>query len=818
MEVHRCRFVDYTPASINALAFSPPSATDCQGTTARTLLACARSNGDIEIWNPKDEWNLEKIIPGGSNMSIEALTWVHQTVLTDAEDYDDPRELKAALKELASESPRLFSAGLNSIITEWDLDTMTSLRSIDSHGGAVWCMATNHSGTFIAIGCEDGCVRLFNVSDGGLEFTKSFDKQKGRILSIAWSADDKYIITGSSDSSLRKWDVSQGRVVSRMTVDRVRGEDTIVWAVNVLPDGTIVSGDSLGHVKFWDGNLGTMKHTFNAHGADVLCMAAMRDGSTVYTSGVDRKVNQFKLVESQMRKRKTDGGDEANVKSRWVLTGSRRYHSHDVRAMALEENRPVNALVTGGVDLSLVVCPAAEFPNINQRRLPIFPQKPLLSMSRSERLVLCRFQNSLKLWRMGQSSPPEDPYWQMKVGSQLRLLQPQQALAELSLKNDCNLIASALSENGRWIAAATVEEVKLFHLQYNEHNQVSVQKVRSLPNLSGPDAETMGAHQLLFTPDSTKLIVASLDSTVAILDLSQWPGEIKVLRRFGQHQGTGDGGESEQGKPSSVISLAVSADGQWMATGDLLNRVHVFNLDTLQHHLTLPRYGSTHTALSFHPYKPNTLVVALANNELYLHDLETRKLTDWSRRCSHRLPRKFLRLRDKIVGIAYNPARPSTLMAWGATFMCQVDLDRDVGDRNSEINVIKRKRMEMAGKRREEKNRKAKGGNKVKRNRPETSGDEGARMEVDAAGDAAGEKMETSEGEGKADSKVGREGYEGEEEGEEEDIHNFRLLHKYQPLLFLDFLSGESLVVIERPFFDILEKLPPSFYRAKYGT
>lgn len=75
-----------------------------------------------------------------------------------------------------------------------------------------------------------------------------------------------------------------------MATDKIRGERTLVWTVGVLGyihlqavgvlclprsrrDGTIISGDSLGMVKFWDSRTCTQLQTFKAHGADVLCMA-----------------------------------------------------------------------------------------------------------------------------------------------------------------------------------------------------------------------------------------------------------------------------------------------------------------------------------------------------------------------------------------------------------------------------------------------------------------------------------------------------------------------------------------------------------------
>ena len=72
------------------------------------------------------------------------------------------------------------------------------------------------------------------------------------------------------------------------------GRDVCIWAVIVLPDGTMVSGDSTGCVVFWDAQFGTRLHSFT-HGGDVLALAAAADGSTVFASGVDPRICMYQL-------------------------------------------------------------------------------------------------------------------------------------------------------------------------------------------------------------------------------------------------------------------------------------------------------------------------------------------------------------------------------------------------------------------------------------------------------------------------------------------------------------------------------------------
>jgi U3 small nucleolar RNA-associated protein 4 len=66
------------------------------------------------------------------------------------------------------------------------------------------------------------------------------------------------------DAGLGRW---RSRVSEQYLISPLWG-----WLLTPLSDGTIVSGDSLGMVKFWDSQTCTQLQSFEAHDADVLCL------------------------------------------------------------------------------------------------------------------------------------------------------------------------------------------------------------------------------------------------------------------------------------------------------------------------------------------------------------------------------------------------------------------------------------------------------------------------------------------------------------------------------------------------------------------
>jgi U3 small nucleolar RNA-associated protein 4 len=74
------------------------------------------------------------------------------------------------------------------------------------------------------------------------------------------------------------------------------------------------------------------------------------------------------------------------------------------------------------------------------------------------------------------------------------------------------------------------------------------------------------------------------ESRILIVDLTHWEeGIFEVSREFRHHCGLdSEGHELDNSHVASVVSIDISSDGQWLVTGDDLNRIHVFNLDNLK--------------------------------------------------------------------------------------------------------------------------------------------------------------------------------------------------------------------------------------------
>lgn len=216
LAIHKCNFLDFKPAGIVSSSLHPNG----------NWLAVVRANGNLELWNTStyngqsfpeaskqgdktspsgaSAWLLTTVIPGTARIPIQALCWVEMNM-------KDGYVIDGA---------RLFATGLDGSVYEAIWISKTLRKVADSNGGAVWSISSysllkvggmEDYGSIVAIGCEDGSVRLLHASPASsdLEHIVSCPGTDGRTQSLGWHPTLPVLFAGSAQGTVRGWDFTE---------------------------------------------------------------------------------------------------------------------------------------------------------------------------------------------------------------------------------------------------------------------------------------------------------------------------------------------------------------------------------------------------------------------------------------------------------------------------------------------------------------------------------------------------------------------------------------------------------------------------------
>jgi U3 small nucleolar RNA-associated protein 4 len=269
----------------------------------------------------------------------------------------------------------------------------------------------------------------------------------------------------------------------------------------------------------------------------------------VYTSGVDQKISQFCFV-------KTSPGEKSSSR-RWIQTSSRRMHSHDVRALAIwppyttlppshRHQFPIDIapiLASGGLDMSVVVTPAAlptntvvkivntistsihsTFEDSYHRRLA-YSSGPsstsAVQIARQARLVCCARDAGLGIWRIiKKPAPPEEE----PVTADDPDAAGWEKVLDMELNVHTNLLATAISDNGRWLIVSDLYESKLFALSSGvSGSEVQFHQTNYFFDYTGRWCSETETHQ--------RILCYSAGASATEKHLNRWPC-ISLQSRF----------------------------------------------------------------------------------------------------------------------------------------------------------------------------------------------------------------------------------------------------------------------------------------------
>ncbi|KIW30514.1 uncharacterized protein PV07_06255 [Cladophialophora immunda] len=578
MDIHRCRFVQYPPQPINALAFSH-SSNPKKKAPADLRLALGRNNGDIEIWNPQNGlWVQETILEGSKNATIEQLVWTQDLVWEEVNDTNAPKTSRGPL--------RLFSTGGSTSVTEWNLNTGAPRSKAEGNFGDIWCFAAQPQlqdaktsealeggagSQLLAAGCSDGTIILFSTEDDDLRYLRPLAQppvKKPKVLSLVWR-DRNTVVAGYEDSTIRVIDVPSRIIMRNMSLGKpIEGNNSVVWTVKCLPDGTIVSGDSSGELKVWDSKNYSLVQRLKSHKADILDIAMNASGDTIFSVGVDRRTVTYKTVPLHSGTQKT----------RWAEVSHKRFHQHDVKCAASFESIELSMLVSGGMDARPVVVPIRRSQTEYHRGLSHLPQRSQISASKNSRMFISWWDREIVVYHVRKFSnlPPAG------VGPEGAMESCYDTLTRLVIQDDESIQDAQISRDGRLIVAATINSVKLFQLRKTQVSGKTCLRTRQveLP----PSITRLGARRAGFSPDGKWLWCVRKDNAVVMLKLvpSVDPKERpaiheKIVKLYRQPRKTA---QSALGNYLQIINqVAFSTDSRVLGVGDLSGSIDVWVLE-----------------------------------------------------------------------------------------------------------------------------------------------------------------------------------------------------------------------------------------------
>jgi len=193
-----------------------------------------------------------------------------------------------------------------------------------------------------------------------------------------------------------------------------------------------------------------------------------------------------------------------------------------------------------------------------------------------------------------------------------------------------------------------------------------------------------------------------------------------------------------------------------------------------QYYCTLPTLPLPVQAMAFDPSFPR-LLLTLPNNTLRVFDVEEKLFPEWCRPLTRSVTQRLAQLNDPVMGIAFHPtstySAPSvrTVLLWGASWICKFRIGYDV---QAQRATRKRRR-----------------------------GQDEDEEETDHEPEAVPSGLDDGE--------------EDEGKGTEMGLEVWR---KYRNMLAVDFFDSKEMVIVERPFMDVMASLPPAYFKFKYGT
>ncbi|XP_028250264.1 WD repeat-containing protein 3 [Parambassis ranga] len=243
----------------------------------------------------------------------------------------------------------------------WDVRKGEKVLILQGQKHEVTFMCPSPDGIHIAVGYEDGAVKIFSLMNG--ESNVSFNGHKSAVSVIHYDALGARLVTGSKDTDVIVWDV-----INECGLYRLRGhKDVITQALFLKDKNLLVTCSKDSFVKWWDLDTQHCFKTMVGHRSEVWGMVLLNQENRLLTGSADSELRAWDISyleeekaegEPKVKKGKTllDDDDDEDVKEDMDESVEERILSCKKAGSILREARDRVVSLTADSKARVIAC------------------------------------------------------------------------------------------------------------------------------------------------------------------------------------------------------------------------------------------------------------------------------------------------------------------------------------------------------------------------------------------------------------------------------------------------------------------------------
>ena len=187
----------------------------------------------------------------------------------------------------------IYGIRISASESQW-VQKISLSKTLPGDSTSVNPVAISPDGKTLAIGSEDGTIKLWDLQTGVLRNT--LKGHTASIYAIAFSPDGQSVASGSADESIKIWNPGTGKLLRTLS-GRLKG----ISAIAISPDSqTLLCGDRAGNIAIWNVKTGEQISFFAGHSILVTSLAISPDGQTAVSSSQDNTIKLWEIKTGQL--------------------------------------------------------------------------------------------------------------------------------------------------------------------------------------------------------------------------------------------------------------------------------------------------------------------------------------------------------------------------------------------------------------------------------------------------------------------------------------------------------------------------------------